>query len=67
MRVAEHGGDTMLPGIGIMRALYPGDDMPGPRKRRGEEVWDHPISVCAPEELAAPGLQYLLGSVLMMA
>jgi hypothetical protein len=24
VRVAKHGGDTMLPRIGIMQALYPG-------------------------------------------
>jgi hypothetical protein len=28
MTVAEHGGDTMLPRIGIMRALYPGETAP---------------------------------------
>jgi hypothetical protein len=33
MLVAERGGDTMLPRIGIMRALYPGDDVPTPRKK----------------------------------
>ena len=33
MLVAEHGGDTMLPRIGIMRALYPGETAPTPRKR----------------------------------
>jgi hypothetical protein len=26
--VAEHGGDTMLPRIGMMRALYPGKETP---------------------------------------
>jgi hypothetical protein len=26
--VVEHGGDTTLPGIGIMRALYPGEGAP---------------------------------------
>jgi hypothetical protein len=34
MLVAEHGGDTMLPGIGIMRALYPDEPAPTPRKKR---------------------------------
>jgi hypothetical protein len=33
MLVAEHGGDTMLLRIGIMRALYPGETAPTPRKR----------------------------------
>ena len=33
MLVAEHGGDTMLPRIGIMRALYPDGAVPTPRKR----------------------------------
>jgi hypothetical protein len=28
MLVAEHGGDTTLPWIGIMRALYPGEAAP---------------------------------------
>ena len=31
--VVEHGCDTMLPTIGIMRALYPGEAEPTPRKR----------------------------------
>ena len=31
MLVAEHGGDTMLRRIGIMRALYPGEPAPTPR------------------------------------
>lgn len=31
--VAEHGGDTMLPRIGMMRALHPDEPMMGPRKR----------------------------------
>ena len=30
--VAEHGGDTMLPRIAILRALYRGDAGDGPRK-----------------------------------
>jgi hypothetical protein len=34
MLVAEHGGDTMLPRIGIMRALYPGETAPTPRRKR---------------------------------
>jgi hypothetical protein len=34
MLVAEHGGDTMLPRIGIMRALYPGGMAPTPRRKR---------------------------------
>jgi hypothetical protein len=33
MLVVEHGGDTMLPRIGIMRALYPGEALLAPRKR----------------------------------
>ena len=33
MLVVEHGGDTMLPRIGIMRALYPAATAPTPRKR----------------------------------
>ncbi|WP_407174452.1 hypothetical protein [Bradyrhizobium sp. STM 3562] len=36
MLVAEYGGDTMLPRIGIMRALYPGGAVPGPRKKRAK-------------------------------
>jgi hypothetical protein len=34
--VAEHGGDTMLPRIGIMRALCAGGTAPTPRKRRAK-------------------------------
>jgi hypothetical protein len=33
MLVVAHGGDTMLPRIGIMRALYPGETAPTPRKK----------------------------------
>jgi len=33
MLVVEHGGDTMLPRIGIMRALYPNETVPKPRKK----------------------------------
>jgi hypothetical protein len=34
MLVVEHGGDTMLPRIGIMRALYPDGTEPTQRKKR---------------------------------
>jgi hypothetical protein len=34
--VAEHGGDTMLPRIGIMRALYPADPAPTPRNKQAK-------------------------------
>ena len=37
MLVAEHGGDTMLQRIGIMRALYPGGTAPTPPKRRAKK------------------------------
>jgi hypothetical protein len=37
MPVVEHGGDTMLPRIGMMKALYPGEHVPGPRKRRARK------------------------------
>lgn len=37
MLVAEHGGDTILPRIGIMRALYPGETAPTPRKKRARK------------------------------
>jgi hypothetical protein len=37
MLVAEHGGDTMLPRIGIMRALYPGETAPTTRKKRAKK------------------------------
>jgi hypothetical protein len=33
MLVAEHGGPTMMARIGIMRALYPGETAPTPRKK----------------------------------
>lgn len=35
--VAEHGGDTMLPGIGAMRALYSGETAPTPPKKRARK------------------------------
>jgi hypothetical protein len=34
--VAERSGDTMLPRIGIMRALYPGGTGPTQRKKRAK-------------------------------
>ena len=34
MLVVEHGGDTMLPRTGIMRAMYLGGAVPTPRKKR---------------------------------
>jgi|ERR1700741_4936661 hypothetical protein len=40
--VAEHSGDTMVPRIGIMRALYPDGPAPTPRKQRARKyqiVW----------------------------
>jgi hypothetical protein len=37
MLVAEHGGDTMLPRIGIMRALYPDDEVPRPRRKKAKK------------------------------
>jgi hypothetical protein len=44
MLVVEHGGDTMLPRIGTMRALHPGDAVPTARKKRTKKyriVRDH--------------------------
>ena len=35
--VVEHGGDTMLPRIGMMRALYPGERVPTPRKKKAKK------------------------------
>jgi hypothetical protein len=37
MLVVEHGGDTMLPRTGIMRALYPGETAATPRKRAAKK------------------------------
>jgi hypothetical protein len=37
MLVAERGGDTMLPRIGMMRALYPGEPVTGQRKKRARK------------------------------
>ena len=37
MLVAEHDGDTMLPRIGIMRALYPDGNEPTQRKKRARK------------------------------
>ena len=43
MLVAEHGGDTMLPRIGIMRALYPGTASTGAaqeaQKKPAKRYW----------------------------
>jgi hypothetical protein len=36
--VVERGGDAMLPRIGIMKALYPGDVSPMPRKKRAKNT-----------------------------
>jgi hypothetical protein len=36
--VAENGGDTMLPRIGVMRALYPGDTTQRRRKKAAKEI-----------------------------
>jgi hypothetical protein len=36
MLVVEYGGDTMLPRVGIMRALHPGETMQAPRRRRAK-------------------------------
>jgi len=36
MLVAEHGGDMMLPRIGIMRALYPSETKPTPGRKRAK-------------------------------
>jgi hypothetical protein len=37
MLVVEHGGDTMLPRIGIVRALYPSEGGPTPRKKQAKK------------------------------
>ena len=37
MLLAEHGGDTMLPRVGIMPALYPGEATPTPRRKRARK------------------------------
>ena len=37
MLVVEQGGDTMLPRIGIMKALYPGGTAPPPRKKAAKK------------------------------
>jgi hypothetical protein len=34
VRAVEHGGNTMLPKIGMMRALYPDEMAPTLRKKR---------------------------------
>ena len=44
MLVAEHGGDTMLPRIGIMWALYPGGTAPTPSRK----ISGGRISIAAP-------------------
>jgi hypothetical protein len=37
MLVVERDGNTMLPRIGIMRALYPGGTAPTPREKRSKK------------------------------
>ena len=37
MLVVEHGGDTMLARVGIMRALYPGETAPTQRRKRARK------------------------------
>jgi hypothetical protein len=37
MLVIEHGGDTMLPRIGIKRALHPGETVRTTRKKRAKK------------------------------
>jgi len=37
MLVAEHGGDTMLPRSGSMRALYPNETTPTPHRKRAKK------------------------------
>jgi hypothetical protein len=37
MLVAEHGGDTMLPRIGMMQALHPGDTTPRRSKKAAKK------------------------------
>jgi hypothetical protein len=37
MLVVEYGGDTMLPSVGIIRALYPGETVPASRKKRAKK------------------------------
>jgi hypothetical protein len=40
--VAEHGGDTMLPRIGMMRALYPNGLGPTQRKKPARKYGEFP-------------------------
>jgi len=37
MLVVEQGGDTMLPRIGVMRSLYPGEMAPTQRRQRAKK------------------------------
>jgi hypothetical protein len=39
MLVTEHGGDTMLPRIGIMKALCPGDAAMEAQKKPAKRYW----------------------------
>ena len=47
MLVAEHGGDTMLPRVGIMRALYPGEAAPPQSVQRAFATVLHAIDAGA--------------------
>jgi hypothetical protein len=37
MLVGKYGGDTMLPRVGIIRALYPGETVPASHKKRAKK------------------------------
>jgi hypothetical protein len=37
--VVESGGDTMLPRVGIMRALYLGETTPKPRRKKAAKKY----------------------------
>jgi len=45
--VAEHGGDPMLPKIGIMGTLYPGETMPTAQEA-GKKISGGRLGAAAP-------------------
>jgi hypothetical protein len=46
--LSEQGGDTMLPRIGIMKAMYPDELTPKPQQETGEKISGGRIGIAAP-------------------
>jgi|SRR5712664_778924 len=59
MLVAEHGGPNMLPRIGVIRALYPGNVTPTPRRKKAKTYRNRQMTRVA--ALEALSLEACLG------